>query len=90
MDETQEAVREALKVSKINIFIKELYAHSLCRDLKTTIAAWDVQALKHMCDTLKVYASMINASCLGSRNNYAWYSVQLNVARPQQVSKGKY
>lgn len=40
------------QVSTINIFMKKLYAQSLCRDLKT-IQYWDPQAPEHMCDAMK-------------------------------------
>ena len=38
---------------------------------------------------LRRYASLINAPSIGCKDNYVWYSFQLNVARPQHASSGE-
>ena len=57
---------------------------------KYNLNAWNRQAPTEMSDLLRKYHSMLNSPSIRCKENYIHYSYQLNVARPQYISAGKF
>lgn len=90
LDEVQTLVRDALKVSQTDCYLINQIAFLTHVQViaKYNIISWDRQAPTPLRKALKDYHSLINAPSIGCEENYTHYSYQLNVARPQHISKG--